>query len=309
MLAVITCYFNPNNDKFRLENYKKFRENIKLSKVDLYTIELSIKGREFELSEEDAECLIQVESNSLMFQKERMLNILIEKLPDKYDSICWIDCDIVFLQSGWVSRIEESLKKNVIIQPFQYAVSLSNGTLDRLNENTILLDRCSGSSMIRCGFVYYRQATHGENLHNGHVGYAWAARADLLKKHKLYDSIITGCGDLFMIAAFLGMPDWIESLEDIKYMSDPASFHYYDWAFPIMNDIEGRIGYTEDLILHLWHGEIFKRNYLADSKILQKCKFDPKIDLKISDNGSFEWNSDKTELHSNIESMFYNHVN
>jgi hypothetical protein len=298
MLAIITSYFNPNRCKYRLKNYKKFKEHIDKAGVDLFTIELATGNNEFELKSKNVK---RVRGNSLMFQKERMLNVLIEELPEKYDSVCWIDCDIIYLQNDWPDRIEESLKQHLVTQPYQYAVSLPESNLSLINEATIVCFNCFGSSLIRRSFSSYRNKTNLRNFHDGHVGYVWAARRDFLQKHKLYDPIITGCGDLFMAMAFFGFPDWIEKFEII---GDKTESNFFEWAFAVSEDVKDNVGYTDDLIMHLWHGDLEKRNYLSSSQCLKSCDFDPNLDLRIAENGCWEWNSDNSALHQKIQQIF-----
>lgn len=302
MLAIITSYFNPTRCKNRLENYNKFKKQIEehARKYDakLFTIELVSDNGNFELNPKTTR---QIRSNSLMFQKERMLNILIDSLPEKYESVCWIDCDIIYLEQDWPAKIEESLKDHVVIQPYKYAVSLPNCNNSFINEGTLSYHNSSGSGLIRRSFASYAKKDNMKDLHKGHVGYAWAARRDFIQKHKLYDAIITGCGDLFMAIAFFGIPGWIEKY---SFIGSEAEFHFFDWAFPVSEDVKDNVGFTDDLIMHLWHGDIDKRNYLKHSECLKSCNFNPNIDLKKSENGCWEWNSDNFELHQKIQQIF-----
>jgi hypothetical protein len=51
----ITCYFNPAGYRRRLENYRTFRQRLK---VPLVAVELSF-GEEFQLASGDADILVQ----------------------------------------------------------------------------------------------------------------------------------------------------------------------------------------------------------------------------------------------------------
>jgi len=81
MLAV-TSYFNPMKSRRRLANYRTFRSRLD---VPLVTVELAFDGQ-FELTSGDADHLIQLSGGDIMWQKERLLNIALEAVPDKVET-------------------------------------------------------------------------------------------------------------------------------------------------------------------------------------------------------------------------------
>ena len=74
----ITCYFNPVGYRRWLENCRTFRQHLK---VPLVAVELSF-GEEFELAAGDAHILVQLRSSSVLWQKERLLDVALRSLPD-----------------------------------------------------------------------------------------------------------------------------------------------------------------------------------------------------------------------------------
>lgn len=304
-MIVITCYFNPNNCPFRLHNYHAFYENLKRIGIPVYTAELVFGDNPFELTADDATFLKQCRSNSMMFQKERMLNILLDHLPSEYKSVIWMDCDIVFLEDDWPAKVELALQRNVVVQPYSHAVSLPLSKIDR-NENAERIDFSviHGTGLLRSSFAYYRNRTRGRSLHGGHVGYVWAARREFLDKHRFYDAIITGSGDLFMAMGFLGFYDWLDELSAIKEMSFDAAEHFLEWAFRTVQETNQEIGHTNDLIVHLWHGELKKRDYLQYTSPLGQFYFDPRQDLMLNGDNCWEWATKKPELHQAVAEIF-----
>jgi len=296
MIAIITTYFNPTSCKYRFQHYQKFKEHIDKAGVDLFTIELVVGNGSFELTSEKVK---QVRCNSLMFQKERLLNILIAELPDKYDSVCWMDCDLLYLQDDWPGRIEECLKDCVVCQPYQYAVSLPDSSLHFSQQATLHFYNCHGSGIVRRSLASCRNQHNPVNIYIGHVGYVWAARREFLQRHLLYDPIITGCGDLIMAMGYFGY----FGIEDFHILTEEAQLHFFNWAYPVSKEVKDNVGFTSDLIVHLWHGDISDRNYLNDSRCLKTCNFSPR-DLRISESGCFEWNSCNFELQNKIKQLF-----
>ena len=91
-LWAITSYFNPAGYRRRLANYRLFRKSLI---VPLITVELAYR-KQFELTEGDAEILIQLQGNDIMWQKERLLNVALRALPPHCRSIVWVDRDVIF---------------------------------------------------------------------------------------------------------------------------------------------------------------------------------------------------------------------
>lgn len=240
-----------------------------------------------------------------MFQKERMLNLALDMLPAKFDQVVWMDCDIVYVEDDWPDRVGNALKNYSVVQPYKHAVSLPMSKTTRIGESHWSYYDCYASGRIRRSFAYYNmKRKQFASLHEGHVGYVWAGRREFLEKHKFYDAIVTGAGDLFMVMAFCGFFGWMDHIEEFANLTDAACNHFFDWAFPVQADTNGKVGYTDDLISHLWHGEINNRNYLYKSRALQATKFDPSVDLAIDENGCWRWNSDKPLLHELVEDIF-----
>ena len=307
MLAVLTSYFNPINCPYRLDNYFKFRKELgRETGVDLFTFEVAVGDQDYHL-ESNGEVIMQARTSDFIFQKERTLNILLENLPSKYTNICWIDCDIIFVQEGWSQRIEETLIDFPILQPWTWAVSMPKCEFQKVGLSHIQAFNCSGTSNYRRSFAFYHQHRKSYiNFHDGHVGYAWAARRDLMERHKLYDAIVTGCGDLFISMAAVGNFGFLDFENSLTNLRQDTVNHFYEWATPFYEDVMGEVGYTEDLILHLWHGDINKRNYLAHTHILQNNDFHPDDDLKLDKRKCWKWKRNNERLHRNIRDIFVN---
>src|SRR5271166_1365703 len=72
-LCVVTTYFNPCNYKSLLKNYLSFHESLKQSDIQLFTVECTFGEAPFQL--ESGPNTLQVRANSVLWQKERLLNI------------------------------------------------------------------------------------------------------------------------------------------------------------------------------------------------------------------------------------------
>lgn len=302
MLAILTCYFNPNHSPYRLANYQQFREEVQ-KEGDLYAIELAFGDDEFELIA-DGESLKQIRTPDIMFQKERLLNILLDELPEKYTSVCWMDCDLVFVNTNWSERIEENLEIYKITQPYAWCVGSPTSQIRRVHDSHIVFEEATGSGNFRRSFSSVHSHDDWIDFHRGHVGYVWAARRDFLDKHRFYDAIITGAGDLFMSLACMGQFTFLDIEENLNKLSQETINHYLDWGIPVYEDVRKHVGFTDDLVIHLWHGEISERNYLEKSRCLQESDFNPNKDLVLGDDLCWHWKRENPKLHNAIRSIF-----
>lgn len=111
-LAVVSCFFNPCNSQSRLDNFRRFERSLG---VPVVTVELSFDG-EFQI---DGAIQIRGNESHLMWQKERLLNIAIESLPDDVDAVAWIDADLVFQNPLWYEQAKHLLTTHEHVQLFE----------------------------------------------------------------------------------------------------------------------------------------------------------------------------------------------
>jgi hypothetical protein len=113
-LWAITSYFNPVGYRRRIENYRHFRERLP---VPLVAVELAYHS-EFELGDGDADILVRLRGRDVMWQKERLLNIALEALPETCTKVAWIDCDVIFADEKWPEKAIGLLDRASLIQLF-----------------------------------------------------------------------------------------------------------------------------------------------------------------------------------------------
>ena len=294
----ITCYFNPVGYRRRLENYRLFRRCLT---VPLVTVEVSFDGK-FQLSEEDADILVQIHGGDVMWQKERLLNIALKWVTKNCDKIAWLDCDVVFGSDDWVERASQALGEFPLLHLFHERHDPpANVGLDQL---------CSWNGPPTCRSALHEMATGGatpEDLLLGASpprstrGLAWASRREVLEGHGFYDACILGSGDNAMLCAAFGK---FEYCIRRHLMNARREEHYLAWARPYFGSVRGRVGYILGRIFHLWHGELIDRQYGQRHQSLEAFDFDPFTDIALDSNGCWRWSSDKRELHAFVRRYF-----
>jgi hypothetical protein len=298
-LWAITCYFNPVGYRRRLENYRIFRQRLK---VPLVAVELSF-GEEFQLASGDADILVQLRSTTVLWQKERLLNVALKSLPDVCDKVAWLDCDVVFENDDWAERASRALDELALVHlfhernelPMDFTPSNPGSWRGTLKTQSVLFQLAAGE--IAADDV----CLPGSVPRGFTSGLAWAGRRDVLQEHGFYDACIIGSGNIAILAAALGVFDqFAEALE----MNTRRAEHYVKWAGPFSEKVGGRVGYIAGSVFHLWHGDLRDRKHLARHRPFAQFDFDPYTDIALDPNGCWRWNSDKSEMQAFVSQYF-----
>lgn len=268
-LAVVSCYYNPCHYQRPKENYFRYKEGIEKDNVPLYTIELAFDDDEFEI---DSTFKIRgTREKHLLWQKERLLNYAIKQIPLEYDAIAWIDMDVLFDNEHWVDQTKHALQFNHVIQPWETMLFLD------LEENSTY-ERKS------CGWYYANKKDEYKNLGIAHPGFAWAARAEWIRKYGLYDYMVTGGGDSMMLPGFTDCYLYI-----IESLNSNWIHHTRQWSKAVYKEVQGKFSFIPGTIRHLFHGDRRKRMYVKRWKLLKDAGFNPATDIYIDDNCLLTW--------------------
>jgi hypothetical protein len=108
-LIAITTYFNPCRYQTRRQNYDLFMASLRKTGVTCLTVECAFPGQAFELPRSAG--VIQMRAETLLWQKERLLNLAASWLPKSCRYVAWLDCDIVFENKNWGRDLVQVLKQ------------------------------------------------------------------------------------------------------------------------------------------------------------------------------------------------------
>lgn len=270
-MDIITCHYNPCGYENMRKNYWTFRENLGRP---LITVELSFNGK-FEIP--DAIHIKGAEKN-LMWQKERMLNLAIER--STADVVAWVDADLIWRNKSWYEDTLRLLETKTWVQLF---------------EGVQYLDEKGRNSKYMEGFANFLE----NNTQHRQPGGAWACRRGLLAEG-LYDANIIGGADQVMAYCVNGQWDgfmWTR-------MNNAQVRHALEWAAKIYDGFDRKIGYVKGIVDHLYHGTRKNRNYVNRWKKLTDHDFDPAKDIRIGRNGLYEWCTEKPIMHKRVRNYF-----
>jgi hypothetical protein len=225
-----------------------------------------------------------------MWQKERLMNKLVKSLPDSCEYVLLVDADTIFPGQNWVCRLTEALQHHVLVQPFTrshrlFPYRLSPGNTD------------ANKYIPRMGFTH-PDTTPGM----AETGIAWAMRRDILQEHGLYDAAIIGGADRLILYAALGIK---EEAASWVAMNADWSAHYYEWAQRFYKATANKLGSIEGDVYTLWHGNLGNRQYNKRHDVLATYNFNPELDLTLNSDDTWQWNSDKPQLHKFISDYFH----
>lgn len=276
-LGLVSCYFNPCGYEALKDNFEEFLNDLGEHKERLVVANLTLDGdKEVKFDCPNQIMLYGKRPNNFLWQKEALLNVAIEQLPKEFNAVAWVDGDIWFQKKSWVEKSETLLKENQVIQLFSTCVHLN---------------RESNIDFAREGIV--------SNFRSGSAwGMAWAAKRDIIEEDGLLDWIINGSGDVWMAAA------WMNVRKSPQGRS-PGMLRYYNKWRKRQREKVNKVGFLDEVIYHLFHGEMQNRNYGYRNRLMVKYSFDPETDLVKEENGIYAWRNPKDGLPQNLISWFY----
>ncbi|CAD5271459.1 conserved hypothetical protein [Bosea sp. 62] len=280
-ICAITTYYNPAGYISRRKNYTEFRKRLS---IPLVTVELA--NNVFELGRMDADILLQVRSPSVLWHKERLLNIALDNVPTGTEAVAWIDCDTFFEDDGWIQDLQRALVCADLVQLFSKMYDVTpdgKGGMARMKPGASGrgIAYLVSSNLLDSGDF---QPEEGAAMRKGLFGLAWAAPLELMLRHRFYDTMICGSGDRALACAAWGR---FSEAASTAFMTTKRELHYRSWGQPFFGEVGGRVGYLERPLYHIWHGEIANRKYLERHKRIAEIGFDPEDDLKPGSSG--EW--------------------
>jgi hypothetical protein len=295
-LWAITSFFNPAGSRRRLENYRRFRAALP---VPLATIELGFDG-EWHLTSEDAELYVPIGDGDVLWQKERLLNVLLPRLPAECRHVAWLDADILLADRDWPRRAAEALARAPIVQLFSAVHYLDREGSQRdgggMKVPSVVAEVQAGRAAAE---VLARVTDRTGGASAG--GMAWAARRELLERHGFYDANVIGGGDTALACAAYGVAQVAARLH---HMNPMHAARYEAWASAFQRDVAGQVGLVDGEIRHLWHGELAARNTTGRHVALASQGFDPGADLVAGSQGAWRWSSAKPALHALLRDYF-----
>jgi len=302
-LWAITSFYNPAGYRRRVSNFARFRQGLD---IPLVTVELSYDGN-YQLTPDPKrpdDIIVPLSGHAVLWQKERLLNVALQHVPQDVPYIAWLDGDIVFADPAWPAEALAHLRDYPVVQLFSHLYDLAPDVdpADTARHPDVpsgsgIAYQVSSGNLISGDFL--PQST--TDMRRGAFGLAWAARRALLERHAFYDAMILGSGDRAMACAAYGRFD--AAIQAI-HLNEARKAHYLHWAEAYHQDVAGNVGYVPGSIFHLWHGDLANRGYKERHIALAQMDFDPVRDLRVHENGTWDWAHPRPDIEAFIARYF-----
>ncbi len=271
-LAIMIAFFNPAKSIRIQQNLLLVKHYFDLANIPYFIAELAFNNDKFILNKSDN--ILQLRSNSYIFYKENLINLLEKIIPNQFTKLCIMDCDIMFENPNWYDYISGLLNKSKICQPFKTA---------------IWLNESFRHSKSMTSFLYTKDRS-------GHPGFMWAFDRKWFQTNKLPDFGVIGGADTIFSFVFMKNAS-IQSLNSYftksytKYKNNIT-----DINFTITGDLN---------IYHLFHGTPVNRQYLSRHELLikeiKKYNYDDiSYLIEYDNNGLIHW---KKEVKDNMNKV------
>lgn len=275
--AVLTVVFDVTGSKNLWRNYWNFRNRLD-SRVDLHTIEISFDGA-FNIPDSNK---VIANENQKLWQKEQAIKQLLSTLDEKYEYVMWMDADSIFRDKQWLDRTYNALQTADIVFPYC---------------NVLRLGQTGGADRKSIAAISHRTNKHARRSKHVDLAYgiACAFRREWLDQHGLVSWDLSGSGDCVEYYAALGDTDW--GLRNL-----PTSLHS-DWEQRVEEVKGAKISCVAGEVVHQYHGLKGNRQYITVREILNEHRFEPSRDVKVAENGLWEW-SGSEETYAKLSSSF-----
>ena len=258
-VAIVTTHFNPCGFSLPVETYRQWQPTI-AHPVQCY--ESVYRGNRPEIENSVA---IPCGPENDVWQKERLINLAISRLPIEVRYVAWIDHDLIFGNPNWLADGVEMLRSGYnALQLFSTVSNIGQtGEVESIGYGSVFAKGSDSSS----------------------PGGAWIANRKWLDSiGGIYDRAIVGGGDAIFYSAMTGRR---------------KSFHQRH-AEAFNRHIEryysriGRaaVGYLPGEVHHIWHGDRDNRQYISRDETMTGFGYDPEVHIDVDENGLLSWTPD-----------------
>lgn len=320
-LWALTCYFNPLGWQSRRRLFSTFQSALK---IPLLVVEWSPSAR-FELESTADMQVLHVGGGSLLWQKERLLNLGLKQLPDTCSHVVALDADLLLEDEDWHEQLLTVLKSHDVVQPFQRVCHLppgcddpgliAPGTQDVVYTSTCeglggamahaedpdaVIDRVIRNQCLRFEALLATSRPSQQdrqredrnafvNLAIPTPGLGWACRRETLEAiGPIPDRFIGGGGDLFWLLGLLGRgQDFISACHQVGLTY--VRHHHYQLFCERIGARGLSLGCLRQRAFHLHHGSLSKRRYDGRHVALQQLGVNLDADLSTHPSGTLQF--------------------
>ena len=251
-LAIVCCHFNPAGFRAPRRNLMRFIRQMKSVNLPVFVAELAYDSDPFFLPKRPHYFQFRCSRSNVIWHKENLINMAVERVPLAYDKVAWIDPDVMFLNPRWHEEAERALDTYAAVQLFAQAFWTDQE------------GRCCRRLI----------AAMASGIGGGHTGFAWAGRRELwTAAGGLCELAILGGGDALFAAACMG-----------AQISEPFFYPLWpSWVSRLAKWISenGGCGLVQGSVVHEWHGDWSDRSYLERLLIIKELDIEAALTRRL----------------------------
>lgn len=275
-IGFAVAYFNVTGAEKPRENFLKFLDRMKPIQDRMVVVEAYF-NQQTPFLHEHAENVIQLQTSSVIWHKEAMLNIGCEVLRENgFKNVGWLDGDVRPVQSmdEWMSAVRKAMAENDFIQVFNKAVQKYD---DHDTEGR--------------GVIAMYQEEDRKPFECFRTGLGFAVKGEIFDECRWYDWGLLGSGDRLMWLALFEEETWGKPIDQVAQFLDPGLQLpvFRQWGERWREKVK-KIGFAKgiDFIADA-HGCHEDRQYYSREVMLNERGFDPYVHIQRDNNGLFEW--------------------
>jgi hypothetical protein len=301
-LRVFTPYCNPIGWSSRLKNHRRFEDAIfATSGVALTTIELTYGDRPFDLPPREGITRLRYRSGDVLWHKENL--IALAERQTSYEYAAYVDGDILFLDPEWAVKTVRTLQVLPVAQITSWLINMGpppheEGTRTAPSFMSVYLGDYETHRT-----EWFNNGSPAATSRHGYPGGCWAWRKQAYHDMGgMLDRCILGSADYHMAFGLVDLP------ADPVLTNGDYTKAYQDyieaWRKQAFSAIRGHVGLVPGTAMHLWHGRTEDRGYETRPKILVRNKYDPRLDVRVRDDGLLELTDSKPMLRRDLLTYF-----
>jgi len=238
---ICSFYYNFRGDSRQKTNFIKFLDQWKghYDKLIVGLVDYEDGDLDFEIPCE--KIIIKGDKENKLWSKEILINNIIDKIDTDY--LLWIDGDIIYNNLDWLNNIDDVTKGNDFIQLFE--------TINYFDEKGNITN-------------VFKSIASGNKKNVDHLlskgfrpGGAWVGRTSILKEKNLFEKMYVGGGDTIFTYGLYKTQNG-QTLKEVQKYNSEIYKEANQW---INNFGDYKVGYLNETVNHLYHGDLKDRNY------------------------------------------------
>ena len=284
----VTSLFHSGVSQLRLRNFQSFRRVSREQGLPLLAFEVTGRDRAFALTSDDADILIQIATDEVLWHKESVYNTCFRYLPASASEVCFLDADVVFSNPHWIEDTRASLDHADFVSPFETVFHLTDDESERLIREGRVDPATPGQRSFGFGLretlaadreTFVRSGANPVGI--GHTGFAIAMKREFMEAVGFYDRLVLGGGDMAIPDALLES----SSHHLARYLPPSWQADLAQWKQSVMAGGYRSIGHVTGEVFHLWHGDKKYRFYGERYQITRRIGLNAPDDFVRDENG------------------------